>query len=223
MLHWPSGWHTQWATGVWKLVLAKSGDLPPVWLLGNCPAMEGGGPGAPSIICDVHSCLEGTSSVVPCPGSHQLQALDSCASVRHGGTADNTLWNSLRILNWETIQKTNRPLSIIPINQAYDQNYAAFKGDGGAVGLTDRPRTLRLWMMAGPEVTRLIEQFHDETDSGNRTQDIRQHDQLVRVQNAFLKDINWWSTWWKTLAIYLKRRVKICWYLILRRFHYLEL
>jgi len=44
-----------------------------------------------SIVCHVRGCPQRTSSVVPCPGSHQLQALDSCASARHGGTADDTL------------------------------------------------------------------------------------------------------------------------------------
>jgi len=36
----------------------------------------------------------------PCPGSHQLLALDSCASARHGATPDDTL-NSSGIPSWE--------------------------------------------------------------------------------------------------------------------------
>ena len=45
---------------------------------------------APSVVCDVRRCPQRTSCVVPCPGSHQLRALDSCASARHGGIADDT-------------------------------------------------------------------------------------------------------------------------------------
>jgi len=35
------------------------------------------------------------------------------------------------------VQKTNRPFSATPVDQAQEQNNAAIKGDGGAVGLTD--------------------------------------------------------------------------------------
>jgi len=35
------------------------------------------------------------------------------------------------------VQETNRPFSAIPVNQAHEQNNAAIKGHGGAVGLTD--------------------------------------------------------------------------------------
>jgi len=35
------------------------------------------------------------------------------------------------------VQKTNRPFSAIPVDQAHEQNNPAIKGDGGAVGLTD--------------------------------------------------------------------------------------
>ena len=35
------------------------------------------------------------------------------------------------------VQKTNRLFFAIPVDQAHEQNNAAIKGDGGAVGLTD--------------------------------------------------------------------------------------
>ena len=40
------------------------------------------------------------------------------------------------------------------IVQAHEQNNAAVKGEGGAVGLTQSPEALRRWMVAGPEVLR---------------------------------------------------------------------
>ena len=55
-----------------------------------------------------------------------------------------------------TIQKTSRQFSAMPIDQAHEQNNAAIKGDGGAVSLTNNPSALRRWMVAGPEVARLI-------------------------------------------------------------------
>jgi len=76
-----------------------------------------------------------------------------------------------------------------PIDQAHEQNNASIKGDGGAVGLTDNPSALRRWMVAGPEVARLIDEFQDETDSWNKPPDTRHHDQSESVQSAFVKDV----------------------------------
>ena len=88
-----------------------------------------------------------------------------------------------------TIQKTCRKFSAIPIDQAHEQNNAAIKGDGGAVGLTDNPSALRRWMLAGPEVARLIEEFQDEHFSWDKPPDVRNHDQSASVQRAFVKDV----------------------------------
>ena len=88
-----------------------------------------------------------------------------------------------------TVQKMNRPFSAIPIDQAHRQNNAIIKGDGGAVGLTDNPSALWRWMVAGPEVARIIKEFQDETDSGMISQDTRDHDQSASVQAAFFKDV----------------------------------
>lgn len=61
-----------------------------------------------------------------------------------------------------TVQKTKRVFSAIPIDQAHEQNNACVKGDGGAVGLTDNPGALRRWMVAGPEVARVIGEFEEK-------------------------------------------------------------
>jgi len=87
------------------------------------------------------------------------------------------------------VQKTNRPFSAIPVEQAHEQNNAAIKGDGGAVGLTDKWQPWRRWMVAGPEVARFIEEFQDATEPENRTQDTKHHDQSASVQTAFLKNV----------------------------------
>ena len=41
----------------------------------------------------------------------------------------------------------------------HEQNNAAIKGDGGAVGLTQSPDGLRRWMVAGPEIVRMTAEF----------------------------------------------------------------
>jgi len=88
-----------------------------------------------------------------------------------------------------TIQKTRRQFSAIPVDQAHEQNNAAIKRDGGAVGLTDNPTALRRWMMAGPEIARLIGEFEDEPDFRNTSPDTRHHDQSASVQSTFVKDV----------------------------------
>jgi len=52
-----------------------------------------------------------------------------------------------------------RVFSALPIDQAHEQNNALIKGDGGAVGLTENPSALHRWMVAGPEVSRVVEEF----------------------------------------------------------------
>ena len=58
-----------------------------------------------------------------------------------------------------TVNKTGHPFSNIALDQAHEQHNARVKGDGGAVGLTQNPAALRRWMVSGPEMARLIEEF----------------------------------------------------------------
>lgn len=89
-----------------------------------------------------------------------------------------------------TVQKTQRVFSSIPIDQAHEQNNGCIKGDGGAVGLTDNPSALRRWIVAGPEVARVIEEFQDGNQHWRRqTADTRHHDQTPSVQASFVKDV----------------------------------
>jgi len=54
--------------------------------------------------------------------------------------------------------------SSIAIDQVHEQNNALIKGDGGVIGLTNNPSALQCWMIAGPEVSRVVEVFHKELD-----------------------------------------------------------
>ena len=58
-----------------------------------------------------------------------------------------------------TVKKTIHNFSAIAIDQAHEQNNASVKGDGGAVGLTENLAALRCWMVSGPEMAHLIEEF----------------------------------------------------------------
>ena len=66
---------------------------------------------------------------------------------------------------------------------AHEQGYANVKGEGGAVGLTDNPSALRRWMVAGPDFSRMIQEFES---SDNQTVE---NEQKSCMQNAFCKDV----------------------------------
>ena len=72
-------------------------------------------------------------------------------------------------------RKTHRPFSVIALDQAHKQLNALIKGGGGAVGLTENPAALKRWMIAGPEICRMIGEFEiDDPTSPN----LKHHEQL---------------------------------------------
>ena len=107
-----------------------------------------------------------------------------------------------------SIQKTSRVFSAMPIDQASEQNNAYIKGDGRIVGLTDNPNALWCWMIAGPEVARIIEEFHDEQNHYEGKINI-DHNQTPRIQTSFAKDVRSLVSLWRILAIPLKKKVLI--------------
>ena len=52
----------------------------------------------------------------------------------------------------------------IVIGQGHEQNNAAVKDDGGAVGLSESPDALKRWMVLGPEMARVIGEFEASTE-----------------------------------------------------------
>lgn len=57
------------------------------------------------------------------------------------------------------VQKTNRAFSSIALDHAHEQVNALVEGQGGAVGLTENPAALRRWMVAGPGLSQMVEEF----------------------------------------------------------------
>lgn len=86
------------------------------------------------------------------------------------------------------VQKTKNKFSAIPLDQAHEQCNALVKGDGGAVGLTSNPNALKRWMIAGPEVSRMIKEFEEQTSETNTLQNDH-HDQIESVQSAFKEEV----------------------------------
>ena len=76
------------------------------------------------------------------------------------------------------------------IDQAHEQNNAYVKGDGGAVGLMDDTAALRRWSIAGPELSRLIQQFHT-TVEGNDDANVKEthHEEYPSFQKVFTEQV----------------------------------
>ena len=70
-----------------------------------------------------------------------------------------------------TVQKTAKAFSSIPLGQAHEQNNELIKGEGGVIGITENPTALLRWMVAGPELARMVTEFecveeeHHQSDS----------------------------------------------------------
>jgi len=92
-----------------------------------------------------------------------------------------------------TAKKTGRPFSVISLDQAHEQINALVKGDGGAVGLTENPGALRRWMMAGPEIARLVDEFENGFDEVETTSNVTppdlHHEQTKSVQEKFVHGV----------------------------------
>ena len=86
------------------------------------------------------------------------------------------------------VTKTSRRFSAIPLDQAHEQNNALIKGDGGAIGLTENAAALRRWMVGGPEVSRVIEEFEAAVFE---CQEVSSHyEETPATQNAFTRDVS---------------------------------
>ena len=77
-------------------------------------------------------------------------------------------------------------------HHAHKQKNKLFKGDGGA-GLTENSSQLLRWMVSGPEVARLVNEFEwllevTKCDQGKKP-DCRHHEQMKGVQKAFKKQV----------------------------------
>jgi hypothetical protein len=84
------------------------------------------------------------------------------------------------------LRKTQKPFSALAVDQAHEQHNAIVKGDGGAIGLTQDPTALRRWMLAGPEICRLLEEF---TNANKSSQELH-HEQYPAFQKTFLRQVH---------------------------------
>ena len=86
------------------------------------------------------------------------------------------------------VAKTKKPFSMIPIDQAHEQNNAIVKGSGGAVGLTESPTAFQRWMVSGPGFARLLVEFQapylTENDP-NAEKSLKHHESDISTQKTY--------------------------------------
>ena len=78
------------------------------------------------------------------------------------------------------------------LDQAHEQNNAALKSDGGAVGLTQTPNALRRWMVSGPELVRMTAELEASMEGRKirMDQDTRHlHEQTKSSQVIFTQQV----------------------------------
>ena len=88
-------------------------------------------------------------------------------------------------------KKTLIAFSEISLDHARKQNNKLVKGDGGTIGLTENSSQLLRWMVSGPEVARLVNEFGcslEVTIGGKgKKPNCHHHEQGKGVQKAFNK------------------------------------
>lgn len=86
--------------------------------------------------------------------------------------------------------KSQRAFSALAIDQAHEQANATIKGDGGAIGVTEDASALRRWMVAGPEVSRLVAQYEDMTGTKETAVCTKHHEETMRMQKQFFDNVS---------------------------------
>ncbi len=84
-----------------------------------------------------------------------------------------------------SVNKTGNKFSAMALDQCHEQNNATVKESGGAIGLLTNPSALRRWMVAGPEIARIVSEFEEKPEAIQHLH----HEQHQRVQETFLKEV----------------------------------
>jgi hypothetical protein len=88
------------------------------------------------------------------------------------------------------VQKTQNVFSAMALDQCHEQVNELIKGDGGAIGLTENPQALERWMVAGPEISRVVREFEDSFKTANDLKSSTHHEQHHGIQKTFAKDVS---------------------------------
>ncbi|KAL8558995.1 hypothetical protein ACOMHN_039751 [Nucella lapillus] len=85
------------------------------------------------------------------------------------------------------VQKSARKFSLMAKDQAHEQSNKNLQTHGGAVGLYENPEALTLFMLAGPDCTRVVEEFEAVNDPPLPS--TSHHEEGHSLQLKFQKDV----------------------------------
>ena len=83
------------------------------------------------------------------------------------------------------VQKSTHVFSTMAMDQAHEQMNDLIKGDGGVIGITDNPSALIKWITAGPEISRIVDEF----ENSPQTKGTHHHDQEPSIQAQFASHV----------------------------------
>lgn len=87
-----------------------------------------------------------------------------------------------------TVQKTNRKISILALDQNHEQLNAGIKGVGGAFGLTENDAPFQRWLITDPEIARPLKDFeilHSVYEEGV----LEHHDLSASIAKRFSSEV----------------------------------
>jgi len=117
------------------------------------------------------------------------------------------------------IHKTSNKFSAMA---CHEQNNTTVKESGGAIGLTTDPLALRHWMVAAPEVVRIVGEFEEYVNITQEDAKHLHHEQYCSVQQKFQKDVNSLIAVFEEFGIHFLRKNKsliqeILWIILLEK------
>ena len=86
------------------------------------------------------------------------------------------------------VQKSAKKFSLIAKDQAHEQSNKSLQAHGGASGLYECPEALTLFMLAGPDCARIVEEF-EATFNQPSSNSTAHHEENHSMQIKFCKDV----------------------------------
>ncbi len=87
-----------------------------------------------------------------------------------------------------TVTKTNTAFSSMGVDQGHEQNNKIVKVEGGAIGILDNETALMKWIIGGPEIARLVNEFTGRNEAEETKESIPHHEDSDSFEKRFHKD-----------------------------------
>ena len=109
--------------------------------------------------------------------------------LRSLSSTNSTIYAAFLEINF-VVTKTLQNFSSIPIDHAHEQNKKLEKEDGSATGLRENTAGLIRWMVCGPEIGRIVNEFEKNMPSCRWSNAIYlHHKQTKSFQDKFLQHV----------------------------------